>query len=120
MADKLIIKDLLVRGYVGINEWEQKKKQDILVNCHIHSDLKKIGQSDDIDDTVNYRTITKQIIAHIEEVKRFSVEHLATQIAKIILNDKRVTKVKVQVEKPGALRFAKSVGVAIERKQGDF
>lgn len=118
--DKVIIKDLLLRGIIGINDWEREKRQDILINITLHGDLKPAGKSDDIKDAINYRTITKQIIQHVELSERFTVEALADDIARICCKASGVTLARVRVEKPGALRFAQSVGVEIERQPADF
>jgi FolB domain-containing protein len=115
MEDKIEIRDLLVRGVVGINDWEREKKQDILINITLFADLRPAGESDSIDDTVNYRTVAKQIIEHVESSNRYTVEALAADIARICLTAPGVRRARVRVEKPGALRFAKSVGVEIER-----
>lgn len=117
--DKLIIKDLLVRGIIGINEWERTNPQDILINIEIKADLKQAGQTDDIDHSVNYRTVAKQVIAHTETAQRLTVEALAEDIARICLAQPGAHAVKVRVEKPGAVRFAASVGVEIKREAGD-
>ncbi len=119
-SDQILIKDLLLRGIIGINDWERENEQDILINIVISGDLSCAGASDSIDDTINYRTITKQIIKHIEQAKRFTVEALAQDIAGICLQNKSVLKARVRVEKPGALRFAGSVGVEIERGREDL
>ncbi|TFH34010.1 MAG: dihydroneopterin aldolase [Anaerolineales bacterium] len=118
--DQIHIKDLLIRGILGINESEREKEQDILFNITLFGDLKPAGVSDKIDDSINYRTITKQIIAHVEESKRFTVEALAQDIARICLQTGGVQRARVRVEKPGALRFARSVGVEIERSREDL
>jgi FolB domain-containing protein len=118
--DKILIKDLLLRGIVGINDWEREKIQDILVNIELVTDLKPAGKSDRIGDTVNYRTLTKQIIQMVEKANRFTVEALAADIARLCLFDPKVTRVRVRVEKPSALRFADSVGVEIERSASDL
>lgn len=113
--DQVIIKDLLVRGIIGINPSERTQPQDILINVVMFADLRAAGASDDIDDCVNYRTVSKKIIAHIEHANRFTVEALAADIAGLCLEDEMVQKVTVRVEKPGAVRFARSVGVEIQR-----
>jgi FolB domain-containing protein len=113
--DKLFIKDLLVRGIIGINEWERDKPQDIIINIVIYTDLTSAGESDDINKSVNYRTLAKRAQAHTEKAKRLTVEALAADIAHICLEDPSVQKVRVSVEKPGAVRFSRSVGVEIER-----
>lgn len=115
--DKVFINDLLVRAIIGINDWERKNKQDILINITMFADLQKAGDSDDIDDAPNYRTAAKKIIAHVESSTRFTVEALANDVAALCLEDRNVEKVIVRLEKPGAVRFSRSVGVEIERSK---
>lgn len=113
--DHIEIKDLLLRGTIGINDWEREAEQDILINVTLTADLSEAGSTDSIEDTVNYRTLTKQIISHVESSQRFTLEALAADIAGICLAQNGVERARVRVEKPGALRFARSVGVEIER-----
>ncbi|GAB4533498.1 MAG: dihydroneopterin triphosphate 2'-epimerase [Anaerolineae bacterium] len=115
MSDQIQIKDLLLRTIIGINEEERRNRQDVLVNIVLHTDTRAAGASDAIDDAVNYRTITKRIIKLVEESSFNLVERMAAEIAAICLEDPRVEAVDVRVEKPGALRFARSVGVEIHR-----
>ena len=113
--DKVLIRDLSARGIIGINDWEREKKQEILINLTIFADLQPAGVSDDINDCVNYRTIAKKVSQHAETAERLTVEALAADIADICLAEERVLGVRVRVEKPGAVRFAGSVGVEIDR-----
>jgi FolB domain-containing protein len=115
--DKIIIKDLLVRGIIGVNDWEREAPQDILVNIEIEADLSKVGASDNLEDTINYRSVAKRAITHIEATQHFTVEALAAALAAICLEEPGAIKARVRVEKPGAVRFAKSVGVEIERNR---
>lgn len=115
--DKVIIKDLVARGIIGINDWEREKPQEILINIECYADLRAAGKSDVIDDCVNYRTIAKKTLAHAESAQRFTVEALAQDIADICLEEAGVMRVLVRVEKPGAVRFSASVGVEIERSR---
>ncbi|NCF65253.1 MAG: dihydroneopterin aldolase [Chloroflexi bacterium] len=118
--DKIIIKDLLVRSIIGINPDERTKKQDILINIVLLANTRQAAQSDDIADALNYKAITKRVIEHVEQSSDFLVEKLVSDIARLILTDFPVKQVRVRVEKPGALRFAKSVGIEIERTQKDY
>ena len=120
MNDRLIIRDLLLRGIVGINDEERVKRQDILLNLEIESDTRPVAKDDDLDAGVNYRTVAKEIGALVEGSRYFTVERLAEEVARAILADERVTAVKVTLEKPGALRFAESAGVSIVRRPADF
>ena len=118
--DKILIKDLLLRGIIGINPDERVNKQDILLNLVIFADIRKAAASDDIADAVNYKSITKRIIAHVEESPDFLVEKMVTDIARLVITEFGVERVIVRLEKPGALRFADSVGIEIERTKEDF
>lgn len=119
MLDEIQIKDLLLRTIIGINDEERRNRQDVLINVTLWADVRPAGASDDIADAVNYRTITKRIIQLVEGSQFYLVEKLATEIVAICLDDPRVERARVMVEKPGALRFARSVGVAIERERAD-
>ena len=118
--DKILIKDLLLRCIIGINDWERENKQDVLINLEISTDLSKSGEADNPYDILNYRSVTKAIIKHVEASDYQLVEALATAIARICCVEFGAPKVIVRVEKPGALRFARSVGVEIEREPADF
>ena len=118
--DQIIIKDLLLRGIIGINPEERVKQQDILINLVIYADISKAAATDTIEDAVDYKAITKRVIDHVENSADFLVEKLVTDIARLILAEFQVERVRVRVEKPGALRFAQSVGIEIERSRDDF
>jgi FolB domain-containing protein len=113
--DKISIEDLLLRCIIGIYDEERKNKQDVLINITLYADLKTASQSDRMEDTVDYKEIKQKIIAMVENSNFFLIERLAGKIAEICLENTRVEKVKVRVNKPGALRFAKSVAVEIVR-----
>jgi len=118
--DKVIIKNLLLRGIIGINPEERVKKQDILINMVLFTDMRAAAASDDIVDAANYKAITKRIIQHVEESADYLVEKLVTDIVRIIVTEFPIERAIVRLEKPGALRFAESVGVEIERTRADF
>jgi FolB domain-containing protein len=118
--DRIRIKDLLVRGILGINPDERSNRQDILVNVTMWADTQPAAASDAIEDAVNYKTITKAILAHVENGAPMLVERLVAEVARIALEkDERVQAVEVSVEKPTALRFAGSVGITIYRTRAE-
>ena len=119
-TDQIQIHDLLLRCIVGINPEERVKKQDVIVNLTLFADMRQAGHSDDIEDAVNYKTLTKRVIDHVEQSEYFLVEKLAHSIAEIAVNEFGVERAIVSLEKPGALRFARSVGVVIDRTATDF
>ena len=115
--DIVFIKNLLCRGIIGIHDEERQRPQDILINLKLYTDCDQAGQSDKIDDCVNYSIVAKKVQAHAENSSRKTVEALATDIANLCLEDHRIQQVHVRVEKPGAVRFSESVGVEILRRQ---
>ena len=118
--DQTFITDLVARGILGVNDSERDKPQEIRINIILFTDQSKAGKSDDIQDCVNYSTVAKKVISHTETARRFTVEALAADLARLCLEEPGVIKVRVRVEKPGAVRFARSVGVEIERCKEDL
>jgi FolB domain-containing protein len=106
-----------VRGIIGVNDWERKRPQDILINITLFTDTRRAAETDNINDCVNYSTVSKKVQAHAETAERLTVEALANDLAEICLEEKGVQKVVIRIEKPGAVRFAESVGVEIERSR---
>ena len=115
--DQVFITNLVTRAIIGIYDSEREKPQEIRINIILFSEQSKAGKSDDIQDCINYSTVAKKVIAYAETARRFTVEALATDLALLCLKEARVMKVRVRVEKPGAVRFTKSVGVEIERSK---
>ena len=118
--DKIIIKDLTARGIIGINDWERERPQEILINLTLFADLRQAGELDNLGLSVNYQTVARKAQAHAETAQRLTVEALAADLAKLCLQEPGVQKVIVRVEKPGAVRFAGSVGVEIERTREEI
>ena len=120
MPVQIHIRELVVRGILGINDEERTNRQDIVLNITLDVDLRPAARSDDIADAVNYRTLTKQIIEQVESSACLLVERLADEVARLCLTDERVTTAEVTIDKPGALRFARSVGVTVRRRRSDL
>ena len=115
--DKIHIRDLLLRCVIGVYDSERENKQDILINITLYADLSKACETDNIDDTIDYKVIKKKIVNMVESSSFFLIERLAEKVADICLGNRKVRKVNVLVDKSGALRFARSVAVEIERGQ---
>ena len=114
--DKILIRDLLVRGIIGIHPSERVQKQDILINLVLYGDTRPAGRSDNIADAMNYQAISEAVIGHVENNAPLLVERLAQEIADLLLTmDPKIKKVIVRIEKPNALAYARTVGVEIER-----
>jgi D-erythro-7,8-dihydroneopterin triphosphate epimerase len=119
--DRIDIHDLSIQGILGINPDERVNPQEILVNVSMWADTRPAATSDDIGDAVNYRTITKAMIAHVEAGEPMLVERLVAELAAICMRtDPRIHEVEVSVQKPGALRHARSVGITIRRTREEI
>jgi D-erythro-7,8-dihydroneopterin triphosphate epimerase len=117
--DRIVIRELHVRCVLGVDDEERREPQDVLVTATLHADLRKAGESDRLEDAVDYRGIKKRILAVAEGSRYRLVEALAERVAALCLEDARVRRVDVVVEKPGSLRFARSAAVEITREAGD-
>lgn len=115
--DKIIIKDLRAHGVIGVYPHERQTPQDVLINITVYADTSRAAQSDHIADCVDYDALAKKVKAHAESAARFTVEALANDIAALCLQEHGVKKVRVRVEKPGAVPEAASVGVEVERSR---
>ncbi|MFP4052232.1 MAG: dihydroneopterin aldolase [Phycisphaerae bacterium] len=116
-TDRIVIRDLRFRCIIGVNPDERREKQDVVVNVELLADLRDASTSDDMADTIDYSRVKKQIVAMGEQSDCMLVERLAQKVSDICLADERVVEAKVLVEKPSALRFARSVGVEIVRRR---
>lgn len=117
--DQILIRDLQFRCIVGVDQDERRDKQDVVAQITLHVDLRQAGRTDAIEDTVDYRALKKEILHMAEDSRFYLIEALAESIARICLTRDRVARVEVTVEKPGALRFARMVGVRIVRSRDD-
>lgn len=113
--DRIRIRDLQARCILGIYDEERREKQDIVLNIVMYADLRNACISDRIEDTVDYKTIKKGVLAFVETSECFLIEHLAEEVANRCLANPMVQRVDVAIDKPGALRFARSVAIEISR-----
>jgi FolB domain-containing protein len=116
-VDRIAVRDLAARCILGINDEERREKQDVVVNLVIHAELERAARSDLFEDTVDYRAIKKRVLGLVESSSFHLLEALAEAIARACLEFRGVLAVDVSVDKPGALRFARSVAVEMTRRK---
>ena len=110
---KIYITDLVARCVLGVEAEERREKQEVVINVGLEADLVAAAASDRFEDALDYRAIKKQILAFVEGSEFYLLEALTDRIADLCLENPHVAEVKVRVDKPSALRFARSVGVEI-------
>jgi dihydroneopterin aldolase len=113
--DKIFLEDMRVETVIGIWEWERKIRQTVAIDLEMSADIRKAAASDEVEDTLNYKSVAKRVQAFVGESSFQLVETLAENIAAIVLDEFDVDWVRVRLNKPGAIRGAKGVGVLIER-----
>ena len=116
---KIRIKNLRLRTFIGINEEEILKQQDVIINVTIHYDAKRASDSDEMGDALNYKTITKRIISLVEDNRFSLLEKLTSDVLDIAAEHPWVTFAEAEVDKPHALRFADSVSLALSCNKQD-
>ena len=116
--DRIHIRELHARCIVGIFPHEREARQDVFLSITLEADLKKACRSDRIEDTVDYKGLKRAILEMVEQSEFYLIERLAEAVAEICLGHPAVERVTVSVDKPGALRFARSVAVEIQRSRG--
>jgi FolB domain-containing protein len=117
--DRIKLEGLSFYCVIGINDWERVAKQVIELDLTLYADLSAAAASDDISDTVNYRTISRNVRDFVEGSAFGLVEKLADGVARICLEDEKVRRVDVSLRKLGALRLGRSVGLDITRTRND-
>ena len=107
------IKNLSLRTIIGFNDWEREKKQDVIVNAAIEFDAAGAAETDTVDYSLDYKSITKKVISKVENSSFHLLEKLADFILNIIMENENVLSATVEVDKPHSLRFAESVSVVV-------
>jgi FolB domain-containing protein len=115
MSDQIFIRELLLRTIIGVNEEERNVRQDVLIDVTLDVDTRAAGESDAVTDTVSYSALADGITALVEGSRFGLIEKLAAEIAALCLEYPLVEAAQVEVQKPDALRFARSAGVRIVR-----
>ena len=113
--DIVFIKELQIETVIGIYDWERKIRQIVSLDIEMGADIRKSAESDNIDDTLSYKTVAKRLIDFVEASEFELVEALAEEICRIVREEFNVPWVRLTLHKPGAVRGSKSVGVTIER-----
>jgi dihydroneopterin aldolase len=118
--DKIFLTGLSVECIVGIWEWERQVKQTVVLDVEMATDIRKAAASDHIDDTIDYKQVSKRLQSFVGESQFQLVETLTERIAEVIVKEFGVTWVKVKLNKQGALRGSRDVGILIERTPADY
>jgi D-erythro-7,8-dihydroneopterin triphosphate epimerase len=106
------IKNLRLRTVVGTNEWEREAPQDVIINVEMEFDGSTVARTDRLQDTIDYKTVKRRIIDVVEGSSFYLLDRLANRVLEIVMEEEKVQRATVEVDKPHALRFADSVSVS--------
>ncbi|MGA1696009.1 MAG: dihydroneopterin aldolase [Arenicellales bacterium] len=115
--DKIFVQGLEVECVIGVWEWERQIKQRLIIDLEMAWDISRAAASDQLEDTLSYKDVAKQVSAYVIETRANLVERLAEGIATLLIDEFQVVWCKVRINKRGAVTGARDVGVQIERGQ---
>ena len=115
LMDIIYLRDLRIDTIIGVYDWERKTRQTVILDIEMGADIKKAAKNDNIEDTLNYKAVAKRLINFVEHSQYELVESLAENIADILINEFNVQWLRLQLNKQGAVRNVRDVGVIIER-----
>ena len=117
---KINIRDLRLRTFIGINEDEKKNQQDVVINIRIHYQAEKAVTFNVIEEALNYRTITKRVITHVERNRFLLLERMTDEVLSLVMEHPQVMWADVTIDKPHALRFSDSVSISLSARRKGY
>ncbi len=118
-SDSIFLRGLAVECIIGFIEWERRVKQTVVIDLELPVDCARAASTDEVDDTLDYKKLAKRVIAFVEGSQFKLVETLAHRTALLILEEFGIEWVRLTLNKPGAIRSSRDVGVSIERTRAD-
>jgi dihydroneopterin aldolase len=118
--DKFFLRELTTEATIGVNDWERQVKQTVVIDVEVATDVRQAAAHDDIERTLNYRSVAKRILAFVDNSRYHLIETLAEELARVLISEFALSWLRLSVHKPGAIRGSRDVGVTIERSARDL
>jgi dihydroneopterin aldolase len=119
-GDRIFLRGLTAECVIGFIDWERRVKQTVVVDLELPVDCRHAAVTDNVTDTVDYKKVSKRVLAFIEASEFKLVETLAQRLAMLILEEFAIEWIRLSINKPGAIRNSRDVGVSIERSRADL
>jgi dihydroneopterin aldolase len=119
-GDRIFLRELTIETIIGVYDWERRVKQTIAIDLEFPCDVRRAAQTDKIDATLNYKKVAKRILEFVGQSEFHLVETLAERTALMVLSEFKLDWVRLTLNKPGAVRGSRDVGVTIERTAADL
>jgi dihydroneopterin aldolase len=120
VPDRIFLRGLAVECIIGFIEWERKLKQTVVIDLELPVDCRRAALTDDVANTLDYKKVAKRVIAFVETSEFHLVETLSHRLALLVLEEFGIDWIRISVNKPGAIRGSRDVGVSIERTRADL
>ena len=119
-GDRIFLRGLTAECVIGFIDWERRVKQTVVVDLELPVDCRQAAVTDEVTDTIDYKKVSKRVLAFIEASEFKLVETLAQRLALLILEEFAIEWIRLSINKPGAIRNSRDVGVSIERTRADL
>lgn len=119
-GDRIFLRGLTAECTIGFIDWERRVKQTVVIDLELPVDCRSASVTDEVADTIDYKKVAKRVLAFVEASEFKLVETLAQTLALLILEEFGIEWVRLSVNKPGAIRNSRDVGVTIERSRKDL
>jgi dihydroneopterin aldolase len=120
MTDTIFLRGLAVECVIGFIDWERRVKQTVIIDLEMPVDCAAAAARDDVEDTLDYKSVAKRVIAFVEASEFKLVETLAHRLALLLLEEFDIEWIRLSINKPGAIRGSRDVGMSIERTRADL
>lgn len=118
--DRIFLRELKTEAIIGIFDWERKVRQTVILDIEMPADIRRAAKTDRIEDTLNYKAVAKRVLAFVEASEYQLVETLSEEVARLCLREFDLDWIRLTLNKPGAIRNSRDVGVMIERTRQDL
>ncbi len=119
-ADRIFLRGLAVECIIGFIDWERRVKQTVVIDLEIPVDCREAARTDEVANTVDYKAVAKRVIAFVEASEFKLVETLAHRLGMLVIEEFSLAWVRLSVNKPGAIRGSRDVGIVLERTRADL
>ena len=119
-SDRIFLRGLAVECTIGFIDWERRVKQTVVIDLEFPVDCRKAARTDEVENTVDYKAVAKRVIAFVEASEFKLVETLAHRLGMLIIEEFPLEWVRISVNKPGAIRGSRDVGIVLERTRADL
>lgn len=119
-TDRIFLRGLAVECIIGFIDWERRIKQTVVIDLELPADCRRAALTDSVDDTLDYKRVAKRIVAFVEASGFNLVETMAHRVALLVLEEFGIEWIRISINKPGAIRGSRDVGVSIQRTRADL